>query len=71
MPSCNQDKLDGWGAIELYLGCTRKAVLRRGYRLHYYRTGRVYALKSELDMQYAPTNARVCPQTSISDTRTR
>jgi hypothetical protein len=45
--SGNPDKLDGWGAIELYLGVTRKAVLRRGYPLHYYLTGKVYALKSE------------------------
>lgn len=44
----NPDKLDGWGAIELYLGVTRKAVLRRGYKVHRYSTGRVYAFKSEL-----------------------
>lgn len=47
----NPDKLDGWGAIELYLGVTRKTVLNRRYRLHRYATGVVYAYKSELDAQ--------------------
>lgn len=65
--SGNPDKLDGWGSIELYLGVTRKTVLLRGYRLHYHRTGRVYALKTELDAHDIPANSRVLPQTPISD----
>lgn len=66
--SGNPDKLDGWGSIELYLGVTRKAVLRRGYPLHYYLTGKVYALKSELSAHEAPTNVHERPSTSISVT---
>lgn len=64
--SGNPDKLDGWGAIELHLGVTRKAVLRRGYPLHYHLTGKVFALKSELAAHEAPTNVQQRPQTSIS-----
>ena len=40
-------------------------VLLRGYRLHYYRTGRVYALKTELDAHDIPTNSRILPQTPV------
>jgi len=54
--------LDGWGQIELYLGCTRKAVLRRGYCIRRHITGRVYAHKEELDA----VDAQKLPQTPMS-----
>lgn len=48
--SGNPDKLMGWGAIELYLGMERRAIIRAGYPRRTIRaTGAIYAFKSELD----------------------
>lgn len=73
--SGNPDKLDGWGAIELHLGISRRAILRRGYPVRYYRaTGRVYAFVAELSEHdkagccVGATNVHKRPQTSISGT---
>ena len=44
-----ENRIDGWKEITAYMGIDRKTFLRRGYIVHYERTGCVYALKSELD----------------------
>lgn len=68
----NPDRLDGWGEIEQHLRATRRTIQARGYPVHRWPTGRVYAFAGELlaheggDVLFAE-HCRSLPRTSVSE----